>query len=201
MSQVIYLFFILCSLTISVSSFSNESSVFSVDEVSKLFKEWKEQHGKEYKHEHEANKRFVNFKNNLKYIIEKNSKRGLHHEHFVGLNKFADMSNDEFKKVYSTKIKKPFKRERIVRKRGVEREENTGWCAAPSALDWRTHGVVTGVKDQGDCGKCYPLRFKINALLLFEIAMTTFCFKKLFFQKAVLMAMQFAFSQITVFCN
>ncbi|KAF5729175.1 alpha-1 2-glucosyltransferase-like [Tripterygium wilfordii] len=107
-------------------------------EVIELFQQWKEMHRKVYKDTEEAEKRFQAFKRNLRYVVEKNSKvpRG----HVVGLNKFADLSNEEFREVYLAKVKKP------INKKSVERKVHS--CEAPSSLDWRKRGVVTAVKNQ-----------------------------------------------------
>jgi C1A family cysteine protease len=69
----------------------------------------------------------------------------------VGLNKFADLSNEEFKELYLSKVKKPINIKRSTARDW--RQRNLQTCDAPSSLDWRKKGVVTAVKDQGDCGK------------------------------------------------
>ncbi|XP_010279138.1 PREDICTED: histone-lysine N-methyltransferase SETD1B-like [Nelumbo nucifera] len=114
----------------------------SEEKVFELFGQWREKHGKVYKHEGELQWRFLNFRKNLQYVIEKNSERRSTGR-FVGLNKFADMSNEEFREVYLSKVKRP------VRK---WMKNNGGTCDAPRSLDWRKRGAVTPVKDQGFCG-------------------------------------------------
>lgn len=158
------LFFIWVSLECSSSSLPSEYSIVGDDRsdqfpseegVVELFGRWKEKHRKVYKHAEEAERRFENFKRNLKYVLEKNNaKRRSPSSHRVGLNRFADLSNEEFRKVYMSNVKKP------INKRSMQGRMQS--CEAPSALDWRKRGVVTAVKDQGDCGK-----FNFNILLLF----------------------------------
>ena len=112
-----------------------------------LFQRWKLKHRKAYSHVVEAERRFENFKRNLKYIVEKNNeKRASSGGHKLGLNKFADMSNEEFRQVYLSKVRKPSNKRNL---KGKSLES----CDAPASLDWRKRGAVTGVKDQGDCGK------------------------------------------------
>lgn len=124
----------------------------SEDRIAELFQQWREQHGKVYKHAGEAAMRLENFKRNLKYVIEKNSKRTSETSLTVGLNRFADMSNKEFKNKYLSKVKRPYKNVTASRVTGHIRMIS---CDPPSSLDWRKKGVVTGVKDQGDCGSCW----------------------------------------------
>merc|ERR1712050_728218 len=62
----------------------------------------------------------------------------------VGLNKFADMTNEEFKAQYRN-----LKQKTTPRKVEMLNEFNT-----PSSVDWRGK-AVTGVKDQGQCGSCW----------------------------------------------
>ncbi|KAL3621658.1 Cysteine protease xcp2 [Castilleja foliolosa] len=113
-----------------------------------LFESWIEKHGKIYKSLEEKLHRFEIFKDNLKHIDEKNK---VVSNYWLGLNKFADMSHDEFKKVYlglkPNRLAKRNKSPREVEYRNVE--------DLPQSVDWRTKGAVTRVKDQGQCGSCW----------------------------------------------
>ncbi|KAK8629337.1 hypothetical protein V6N13_078181 [Hibiscus sabdariffa] len=105
------------------------------------------------RHAEEAQRGFENLKGNLKYILERNAHgRSNKGEYHVGLNKFADMSNEEFRKAYLSKVKKHITKWTTM-SRNMRRKEQS--CDAPSSLDWRNHGIVTGVKDQGSCGSCW----------------------------------------------
>ncbi|XP_031095173.1 low-temperature-induced cysteine proteinase-like [Ipomoea triloba] len=125
------------------------------EEVVEIFQEWKKKNGKVYRSDEESERRLENFKNNFKYVMMEKNILGNSEGTTVGLNRFADMSNEEFKNVYSSKIKIPFnKRKAIDEMKGLQKKR--GHCEAPpSSLDWRKRGAVTHVKDQGDCGSCW----------------------------------------------
>ncbi|KAH7568774.1 hypothetical protein JRO89_XS06G0048300 [Xanthoceras sorbifolium] len=132
----------------------NFDELVSEERVVELFQRWKVKHGKVYKHAEEAEKRFINFKKNLKYVIEKNArKKSGNIGHVVGLNKFADMSNEEFRETYLRKVTKPVGK--WIGNAGNSMKRKLQTCEAPSSLDWRKKGIVTPVKDQGDCGSCW----------------------------------------------
>lgn len=151
---------VLSSLSSLCWSISSEFSITGYDpndlaseeRLEQLFRQWMDSHGKTYEHEEEKAKRFESFKSNLKYVTEKNSGENSSAGHTVGLNRFADMSNDEFRMKYLSKVKQPPHKSvaqlhRLMGRRGFMS------CDAPSSLDWRKKGAVTAVKDQGDCGK------------------------------------------------
>nr|GEZ07653.1 low-temperature-induced cysteine proteinase-like [Tanacetum cinerariifolium] len=137
-----------------------KNELLSEEMVSQLFEKWKEVHGKTYEHAQEEEKRLTNFRKSLKYVLEKNSKRKSETEHMVGLNKFADLSNEEFREIYLSKSKGL--NMNILKMKGEEEKNNTrtfsvGSCDVPTSLelDWRDKGVVTPIKDQGQCGSCW----------------------------------------------
>lgn len=113
--------------------------------AAEIFEQWRERHGKVYRDSAEKERRFESFKKNLAYVMER-SRNGGSAGHTVGLNKFADLSNQEFREIYLSKIKKPWKD-------GVKSAGEDVTCEAPQSLDWRKKGAVTGVKDQGSCGE------------------------------------------------
>ena len=152
------LFLIVASWGLLCYGIPSEYSVLALDldkfpseeRVVELFQQWKEEHKRFYRHPEEEPLRLENFKRNMKYIVEKNAMQNSPQGHHLGLNRFADMSNEEFKSKYISKVKKPFSRS--LTSSGLHFKD--GSCEdAPYSLDWRKRGVVTGVKDQGDCGK------------------------------------------------
>ncbi|XWS15840.1 hypothetical protein CRYUN_Cryun34aG0036300 [Craigia yunnanensis] len=179
-SVLVFFFLILASLTYLSSSFPSEYSIVEHDldaflsekRVLEIFQQWKEKHRKVYQHPEEAEKRFENFKRNFKYILERNANRkSTKREHRVGLNKFADMSNEEFRKAYLSKVKEPINKGSILSRNMTRKVQS---CDAPSSLDWRNYGIVTGVKDQGSCGSCWAFSSTgaiegINALVTSDL--------------------------------
>merc|ERR1712168_581623 len=79
--------------------------------------------------------------------IEKHNAEHLEgkHSYWLGVNQFADLTNDEFVDLHTGFANVPT---------GLETAD-LSYMAAPSSYDWRDHGAVTPVKNQGQCGSCW----------------------------------------------
>ncbi|GKC60724.1 low-temperature-induced cysteine proteinase-like protein [Tanacetum coccineum] len=121
------------------------------DEVNAMYEAWLVKHGKFYNAINEKENRFQIFKDNLRYIDEHNSGD---HSYKLGLNKFADLTNDEYKLTYTGAKTIDSKRKANGVKKSDRYSVRSG-DALPESVDWRTTGAVAPVKDQGSCGSCW----------------------------------------------
>merc|ERR1719431_153378 len=114
--------------------------------------QWKNTHAKVYAVHEESHRRMV-WEDNRRFVLRHNYEFDLgKHTFTVGLNKFADMTNEEFRAMYLT-AKRP------------SSSDPPSYCQTdsnikellgmPNTVDWRKHGYVTPVKDQKQCGSCW----------------------------------------------
>lgn len=117
--------------------------------------QWMDQYGRVYKDSAEKAMRFKIFKENVEFIESFNS--GGSRAYKLGINQFADLTNEEFgasrngykMSSHNKSPETPFRFENVT--------------AVPSSVDWRKKGAVTGVKDQGQCGKQAKINFYVNS--------------------------------------
>jgi len=136
------LHFLLILLVVLVAGALATSTPDDEAELRTQFVVWMQRHGKEYESE-EFRLRYQIWKNNYKFVQEFN-KKGLGFE--VGMNKFADLSLEEFNSHYKGLI---------LPEVPQPSNEEVDTSTLPASIDWRTKGVVTGVKNQGQCGSCW----------------------------------------------
>ncbi|WVZ25706.1 hypothetical protein V8G54_004250 [Vigna mungo] len=157
MAFLVFVLFALLGLS-SGSAISSDRSILDLDlakyttqeQVSSLFQLWKKEHGRLYRNNEEEARRLQIFKNNLNYIRDMNANRKSPHSHRLGLNKFADISPEEFSNKYLQDPKDVSQSINMVNKK--MKEEHHSCDHAPESWDWSKKGVITEVKYQGHCG-------------------------------------------------
>ncbi|XP_078178459.1 senescence-specific cysteine protease SAG39-like [Carex rostrata] len=132
-------FFLICVLI--CSTVVPSTADFLTDE----FQKWMKEHGVKYNSKAEELKRFAVFKAN--YLFVEASNHNPQVGFTLGLNKYADLTNDEFlaKLTGYTPLST----------RQTSTSFRYGDATVPSSIDWRSLGAVTNVKDQGQCGSCW----------------------------------------------
>jgi len=118
------------------------------------FEEFKLQFNKTYESLEETYQRFEIFKENFLYVMEENT---LNHGYKLKINKFADLTNEEFKLKMTGFI---VKKSEIETKLGFKNQECSEFesnpnITIPDSLDWRNKSVVTPIKNQQQCGSCW----------------------------------------------
>ncbi|KAH9712070.1 putative cysteine protease RD21B [Citrus sinensis] len=156
-STLVFLFFISSSSAadMSIISYDNNhdhsSSWRTDDEVMTIYQTWLAKHGKTSNGMGHNEKRFQIFKDNLRFIDEHNS---LNRTYKVGLNKFADLTNEEYRAMYLG-TRSDAKRRLMKSKVASQRYACKAGDELPESVDWREKGAVNPVKDQGSCGSCW----------------------------------------------
>ncbi|KAI3379572.1 hypothetical protein SNEBB_009560 [Seison nebaliae] len=104
---------------------------------------------KSYKNKIEEFNRRRIFDNNVEYIKKHNIEHDLgQHTYTLGLNEYADLSNEEFVKQMNGLNMK------LKRNDGNTYMEPEN-VHIPDSVDWRKEGYVTPIKNQEQCGSCW----------------------------------------------
>ena len=125
----------------------HEEDLASEERLWDLYERWRSHHtvSRDLKEKHQ---RFNVFKANAKHVHKVNQ---MNKPYKLRLNKFADMTNHEFVRSYAGSKVGHYRM--LHGERPVTGFAHGKTQELPTSVDWRKKGAVTGVKDQGNCGK------------------------------------------------
>ncbi|XP_074290007.1 KDEL-tailed cysteine endopeptidase CEP2-like [Silene latifolia] len=109
------------------------------------YRKWMVENKKQYKDIKEWEQHFGIYQSNVQFINYINS-QNLSYK--LVDNRFADMTNEEFKSVFMGRLTG-------IGPSDNHALDNTTYHALPKVVDWRKKGAVTSVKNQGSCGGCW----------------------------------------------
>ncbi|KAJ8729141.1 hypothetical protein PYW08_000722 [Mythimna loreyi] len=152
------LLLLLCSSLASLAASKTAPKPLLREHAEHHFRRFMDEHDKQYLDEEERQYRFEIFMQNMERANQMNCQSN--HARF-GITKFSDLTPEEFV-------------HRFTGLADINSLNLTGsGCNdvydsqipnhnAPESFDWRQHNVVTGVKNQGQCGSCYAFSVSGN---------------------------------------
>ncbi|KAG7977029.1 hypothetical protein I3843_05G008900 [Carya illinoinensis] len=138
------------AMDMSIIDYDLKQGLRTESDMRAMYEAWLVKHAKAYNALGEKETRFEIFKDNLRFIDGHNKMENRTYK--VGLNRFADLTNEEYRSIYLGG--------RMERKNRLSRTHSDRYAyqageELPESVDWREKGAVVEVKDQGQCGSCW----------------------------------------------
>jgi cathepsin L len=117
---------------------------------------WKKAFKKTYETLEEEIERMEIWLANMAHIEKHNFEYALGEKTFtLGMNHYGDLSSKEFASTYNGFLHAEHKTRGFKGGDPYLDHVNADELEVPKEMDWREHGLVTDVKDQGQCGSCW----------------------------------------------
>jgi len=130
------------------------------------FDKFKSEFGKTYKTVAEEEERFAIFKNNLKDVTNHNKHASTYTR---GVTQFSDLTTEEFKSTYLGRKKIGLPTSATKQQKSPANKEQD----LPNSVNWVEAGVITDVKNQGQCGSCWAFALTAQVESYAKIATDT----------------------------
>ncbi|XP_030648672.1 cathepsin F [Chanos chanos] len=131
---------------VSVPLYKSKPALESVELLTQ-FKDFMVKYNRTYSSQEEAEKRLRIFQENMKTAQTLQSLEQGSAEY--GITKFSDLTEDEFRMMYLNPLISQWSLQKPMKPASPSRNP------APDSWDWREHGAVSPVKNQGMCGSCW----------------------------------------------
>jgi hypothetical protein len=144
----------LCALVavVALANLSCATTHQEFDVLLRKFNNFNREYEQNYSNIAEYWYRFHAFVYNDNKIIKHNAQSGVTWK--MGHNRFSNMYPDEFRYVMLG-YKRPDNWKTTSNKWTTHTYSPDSLSDLPDAMDWRAQGIVTPIKDQGDCGSCW----------------------------------------------
>src|SRR5438132_2859410 len=104
---------------------------------------WRKRH---HRH-HSTHQQYLSWKRNVRHILEHNAQPSSYR---MGTNHLTDLTLEEFRQRLCYQHESHPPPNNICEEIDIDLNKDV-----PQAIDWRSLGAVSSVKDQGQCGSCY----------------------------------------------